>query len=76
MKDFEIKGQVEAIQTMAKIRRDSSRLEETCCHLNSRKKPSANAGVKNSQKSKNNNNDKIMIIIVDNANIKNRQSVA
>ena len=27
-------------------------LEETCCHSNSSEKPSANAGVKNSQKSK------------------------
>ena len=31
---------------------ESSRLEETCCHSDSSGKPSVNAGVKNSQKSK------------------------
>ena len=30
---------------------ESWRLEKTCCHSNSSEKPSANAGVKNSQKS-------------------------
>ena len=36
---------------------ESLRLEETCCHSNSSEKPSANAGVKNSQKRTNNNNN-------------------
>ena len=52
-KDLEIIGQVETIQTTALLKR-VLRLEETCCHSNSNEKPSANAGVKNSQ---NNNND-------------------
>ena len=51
---LEIRGRVEALQTTALLRsaRILRRVLETCCHSNSSEKPSANAGVKNSQKSK------------------------
>ena len=51
---------MEIIQTTALLRSAIilKRLEETCCHSNSSEKPSANAGVKNSQRSLNNNNNK------------------
>ena len=58
LEDLEITGRVETIQTtallrLAKILKKKSRgLEVTYCHTNSCEKPSANAGVKNSQKSK------------------------
>ena len=55
--DLQIRGQVEAIQTTALVNRpeyweESRRLEETCCYSVSSEKQSANAGVKNSQRSK------------------------
>ena len=53
LEDLEIRGQAETIQTTTLSRR----VLETCCHSNSYKKPSANAGWKNSQKSDNNNDD-------------------
>ena len=54
---LEIKARVQTIQTTALQDRLEYRgefwiLEETCCHSNSSEKPSANAGVKNSQNSK------------------------
>ena len=50
---LEIKERMETIQTtdQPKYRKDSWKPEETCCHSDSREKPLANAGVKNSQKS-------------------------
>ena len=60
---MEIRGRVKTIQTTAllrsaKILEESWRLEETCCHLNSIGKSSANVGVRNSQMSK------IIIIVI------------
>ena len=68
LEDLEIRGQVETIQTIALLRlarilRQSWRLEETCCHSDSSKRSSANADVKNSQKVK-----IIIIIIIDEGN--------
>ena len=51
LKDLEIRGKVETIKT-TEYWEESWRLEETCCHSNFNEKPSANAGVKNSQRSK------------------------
>ena len=53
--DLEIRGQVDTIQTTALFRlartlKESRKLEETCFHSDSSDKPSANAGVKISQK--------------------------
>ena len=52
VEDLEIWGQVETIQTTTLVRltRILRRVLETCCH--SSEKPSANAGVENSQKRK------------------------
>ena len=55
--DLEIRGRVETIQTTALLVRpeyweESRRLEETCCHLNSSRRPSANTGMENSQRGK------------------------
>ena len=54
LEDLEIRGKVETIQTTALLR--PARIlrigRETCCHSNFSEKPSANAVVKNSQKSK------------------------
>ena len=52
LKDLEIRGQVEIIQTTTLLR--SARilervLEEACCHSDSSERPSANADVKNSK---------------------------
>ena len=51
LKDLEIRGRVDSNQTTALLRlfRILRRVLDTCCHLNSSKKPSPNAGVKNSQ---------------------------
>ena len=56
LEDLEIRGEVETIQTPALLRsaRILRRVLETCYHSNSSGKPSANTGVKNSQKSNNN----------------------
>ena len=50
----EIRGRVETIQTTALLRSAwiPRRVEETYCHSNSSEKPLANAGVKNSERSK------------------------
>ena len=57
LEDLETRGQVVPIQTMALLRSseyggESWRLEETWCHSDSDEELSANAGMKNSQKSK------------------------
>ena len=59
LEDLETRRQVECTQTTAllisaRIQRVvlSWILEETCCHSNSSEEPSANAGVKNSQRGK------------------------
>ena len=58
LEDLEIRGQVEKIQTTSwysgyhEYREEFWRLEEICCHSNSGEKRSANADVKNSQRSK------------------------
>ena len=52
LKDLEIRGQVETIQTIEEIDKSTERHEETCCHSDSSAKPSANADVTNSQMSK------------------------
>ena len=61
LEDLEIKGQVETIQTTqdhpdySRLHPDKwrpSRLEETCCHLNSCERPSANTDWKNLQRVK------------------------
>ena len=57
LENSEIRGWEEAIQTTALLRsarywEESRRLEETCCHWDSSKKPTVKASVKNSQKSK------------------------
>ena len=47
LEDLEIRGRVETIQTTTLLRNVRIlRLEETCCHSNSRAKPSTNSGVK------------------------------
>ena len=63
LEDLEITGRVETTQTTASLRlaRILRRVLETWrdfCHSNSSKKPSANAGVKNSHKWTNDNNNK------------------
>ena len=56
LENLEISGQVETIQTAALLRPARIlRLEEIRCHSNSSEKPLTNAGVKNSQRSYNNN---------------------
>ena len=60
--DLEITGRAETIQTIVLFRsaRILRRVLETWgdfCHSNSSENPSANAGVKNSQKRTNNNNN-------------------
>ena len=58
LENLEVGGRVETIQTTALLRMawdESWRLEETCCHSNSREKPSANTDVKNSKGVNNNN---------------------
>ena len=65
LKDLEIRGQVETIRTivllrLARILRGV--LEKTCCYSNPSEKLSANAGVRNSQRSK------IIIIIYQHEN--------
>ena len=54
LEDLEIKGQEEIMQTTALLRLTKilRKIQETCCHSDSSEKPSANAGVKNSQKSR------------------------
>ena len=54
LSDLEMWGRVETIQTTALLRsaRILRRVLETCCHSKSIDKPSTNAGLKNSQKSK------------------------
>ena len=56
LEDLKIKGREETIQTTALLRsvRILRRVQEICCHSNSSEKPSANTGVKNSQKKTNN----------------------
>ena len=51
LEELEIRGQVKTIQTTALLRsaRIQRRVQETCCQSNSSERPSANAGVKNSQ---------------------------
>ena len=61
LKDSEIRGREETIQTTALLRsvRILRRvLEKTCCHSDSCEKPSVLADGKNSQKTKNNNLNK------------------
>ena len=64
LEDLEIGGQVETIYIIVLLkstriqRKNSWRLEETCCPLNFTERPSANAGVKISQR------NKLMIIII------------
>ena len=60
LEDLEVGGQVETIQNdcITEYWEESWRLEETCCHSNSSKSPSANADVKNSKGVNNNNNNK------------------
>ena len=49
LEDLEVGGRVETIQTTTLLRTARIlRLEETCCHSDSREKPSANADLKNS----------------------------
>ena len=50
--NLEIRGQVETLQMTALLRLAGilRKFLATCCHSNSCEKPSANAGVKNSQK--------------------------
>ena len=58
LEDLEKKEQLEAIQTTAlRSARKVRRVLEICSHSNSTEKPSANAGMKNSQK------NEIIIII-------------
>ena len=51
LRDFELTGRVETIQTPTLLRtaRILRRVLETCCHSNSNESPSAYADVKNSQ---------------------------
>ena len=51
LEDLEIRGQVETIHywDQSEYWEEFWRLEETCGHLNSGERPSANADVKNSQ---------------------------
>ena len=50
LEDLQITGRVEAVQTTAlRLARIPRKVLETCCHLNSSEKPSANADRKNSQ---------------------------
>ena len=51
LEDLEIMEWVKTVQTTALLRltRIQKRVNETCCHSNSRVKPSVNAGMKNSQ---------------------------
>ena len=72
LKEMEIRGQVEAIQSPAllrSVRIESRRLGKTCCHLDFNGKPSANTGVKKSQKSK---IRIIMMITINNKEIRKR----
>ena len=66
LEDLEVEGQVETIQTTALLRtaRILRRVLENCCHSNSSEKPSANTGMKKSQKRTNNNNFKKITIII------------
>ena len=62
LEDLEVGGRVETIQMTALLRtarilRRALETDETCCHSNSREKPSANTDVKNSKGVNNNNND-------------------
>ena len=49
LEELEIKGQAENIHPLLRSARILRRVLETSCHLDSREKPSTNAGVKNSQ---------------------------
>ena len=62
LEDLEIRGRMETIQTTALLRsaRIQRRILKNCCHSDSRKKPSANASVKNSKRNNNNNNNKLL----------------
>ena len=60
LEDLEVGERVETIQTTALLRRlqcgeESWKLEQSCCHTNSREIPSFNADVKNSREVNNNN---------------------
>ena len=60
--DLEVGGRVDTIQTTTLLRTDrygeeSWKLVETCCHSNSRERPSAKTDVKNSQGVNNNDNN-------------------
>ena len=62
LEDLEVGGRVETIQTTTLLRTarswdESWRLEETCCHLNSSEKPSANTDVESSKGVNNSNNN-------------------
>ena len=53
LEDLEIRGQEKNIQATAlRLAKILRRVLEICCHSNSCEKPPANAGVKNSQRSK------------------------
>ena len=57
LEDLEIRGPIETILTTELLRsaRTWRRVLETCCHLDFNGKPSAKAGVKNSNNNNNNN---------------------
>ena len=65
--DLEVGGRVETVHTTvllrkARILRRVLELEETCCHSNPSERPSAKAGVKNSNNDYSNNKEKYAII--------------
>ena len=62
LENLKITGRVETVKTTALLRsarilRRVLKFQETCCLSNSKKKPSANADVRNSQEVNNNNNN-------------------
>ena len=71
LEELEISGQIETNQstTLLKSARILRRVEETCYHSDSSERPSAKAGVKNSQEGKEkgkeewNNTDKCLIFL-------------
>ena len=60
LNDLEVGGRVETIQTTALLRtaRILRTVLETCCHSDSRERPSVNAVVKNSNNNNNNSEQK------------------
>ena len=70
--DLEEEGRVDTIQTTALLRsaRILRRVQETCCHLNSREKTSANASVKYSKWSKDDNSSQERLITTTRNNTK------